>query len=49
MSVLRPIVGTRLDLSVHGKGEDDAQVVSSAVTKDQLEEFKARAKALLKS
>ena len=42
-------MGSHMHISVHGKGEDDAQVVSSAVTKDQLEEFKARAKALLKS
>ena len=43
-----PIIGTRLDFTVHGENEDDWEVVSSAVTREQLEEFKSRAMALKK-
>ena len=46
MSIVKPIVGNRLDFTVHGKNENDWEVVSSAVTREQLEEFKARAAAL---
>ena len=46
MGIVKPIIGTRLDFTVHGKNEDDWEVVSSAVTREQLEEFKTRARTL---
>ena len=46
MSLLKPIIGKRVEYTVHGRDEKEWEVVSKVVRREQLEEFKARAKAL---
>ena len=46
MSLLKPIIGKRIEYTIHGNDEEDWEVVSKVVRREQLEEFKARAKAL---
>ena len=46
ISIVKPIIGTRLDFTIHGENEDDWEMDSSAITREQLEEFKTRAREL---